>query len=188
MSGFDTLRPFGAEVSSWADAVAHSSQVRRVFSAFPAAVGVLCADVGGVPLGIVATSLAVGVSYDPPMALFAVRRESSTWPSLQRASRIGISILSEHQGMTCRQIASAHSADRFSGVGLVRTDSGGLFIDGAVTWMDCSIADSLRAGDHSIVTFLVHRVGHKTDARPLLFHNGGFPRIRFDDEAPEHHD
>lgn len=182
MSTVEVHTQFGDHVRSMAPAVANSMEVRAVFNGFPAAVAALCAVVDGEPQGMVATSLAVGVSYDPPMVMFSVRNASSTWPILQRASRIGISILAEDQSAACRQISSK-DADRFADLGTWATDDGALFIDGATTWMDCEISGDLLTGDHTVVTFLVNEVGHARETAPLLFHNGRFPRIRHEEIA-----
>lgn len=182
MSTVEAHPRFGDHVRSMAPAIADSAEVRTVFNGFPAAAAALCAVVDGEPQGMVATSLAVGVSYDPPMVMFSVRNASSTWPILRRASRIGISILAEDQSAACRQI-SAKDADRFADLGTWVNDAGALFIDGAVTWMDCEISGDLPAGDHTVVTFLVHEVGHARNAAPLLFHNGRFPRIHHQEIA-----
>ncbi|WP_244278137.1 flavin reductase family protein [Gordonia westfalica] len=147
------------------------------FSAFPAAVGALCAVVDGEPRGLVATSLAVGVSYAPPMVSFSVRNESTTWPILSRADRIGISVLTEDQGAVCRKLAG-QDGDRFSDVRTTVTPSGALFVDDASTWMECAIAGAAPVGDHTIVTFEVLSVGHERAASPLIFRNNGFLRLR----------
>lgn len=171
---------FGNDVRTMAPAIAHSSEVKAVFNGFPAAVGALCAEVDGVPHGMVATSLAVGVSYDPPMVMFSVRNDSSTWPTLRKAGRIGISVLAANQGDVCRQIA-AKDGNRFDGLDASISDQGSLFIGGAVTWMDCEIVGELPAGDHTVITFGVHEVSHCRQTPPLVFHNGRFPQL-------QHHD
>jgi flavin reductase (DIM6/NTAB) family NADH-FMN oxidoreductase RutF len=167
---------FGTDPAFLVPAIAHSDQVRAVFSRFPAGVVALCALVGGSPYGMIATSLAVGVSYDPPMALFSVRNKSVTWPVLKTARRVGASVLAEHQSTTCRQLA-AKGVDRFAGLRTRATAHGSLFVEGASSWMDCEVAGELLAGDHTVITFRVHHVGHGPET-PLLFHNGRFPRMR----------
>ncbi|MEU9092434.1 flavin reductase family protein [Streptomyces sp. NPDC048428] len=174
LAGLD--RRFGTDAAVLVPAVAHSDQVRAVFGGFPAAVVALCAVVDGAPYGMVATSLAVGVSYDPPMALFSARNDSSTWPVLKKAGRIGASVLAEHQGAACRQLA-AKDADRFAGLSTRVTGHGPLFVEGASSWMDCEVAGELAAGDHTVITFRIHQVGHGPET-PLLFHDGRFPRMR----------
>ncbi|MER5277165.1 flavin reductase family protein [Streptomyces sp. NPDC002809] len=174
LAGLD--RRFGTDAAVLAPAVAHSDQVRAVFGGFPAAVVALCAVVDGAPYGMVATSLAVGVSYDPPMALFSARNDSSTWPVLRKAGRIGASVLAEHQGAACRQLA-AKDADRFAGLSTRVTGHGPLFVEGASSWMDCEVVGELAAGDHTVITFRIHQVGQGPET-PLLFHDGRFPRMR----------
>lgn len=178
MTAVITHEQFGDDVTAMAPAIANSPQVRTAFSGFPAAVGALCAVVDDQPCGMVATSLMVGISYNPPMVLFSVRNDSSTWPILRRAERIGISVLAEHQGSACRQISSKQSADRFTDLEITVTEQGALFVCGAITWMDCEISSEFPAGDHRVIIFLVHEVGHSSTQPPLLFHNGRFPRMR----------
>lgn len=139
----------------------------------------LCAVVDGEPHGLVATSMTVGVSYDPPMVLFSVRNASSTWPTLRRAERIGISVLGESQGPLCRQIA-AKNGNRFDGLETMTTPEGAIFVAGAVSWMNCSIVSEVPAGDHAVVLMQVHEVGHAEQTAPLVFHRSRFPVLRHD--------
>jgi flavin reductase (DIM6/NTAB) family NADH-FMN oxidoreductase RutF len=172
----DETTGFGDGVDAMLPAEPGSAQVKATFNGFPAAVGALCATVDGEPEGMIATSMTVGVSYDPPMVLFSVLKDSNTWPRLRRAARIGISVLGEDQGPLCRQLAS--QGDRFAGVGTRVTDHESLFIEGAVSWLDCTIESEVDAGDHEVVIFRVHQVGHADDARPLVFHRSAFPVLR----------
>lgn len=169
---------FGRHERALVPAEANSMQVRAVFDGFPSAVAALCAVVDGVEHGLVATSMTVGVSYDPPMVLFSVRNESLTWPNLRHARRIGVSVMGEGQGAQCRQLASAKGVDRFAGLDAVVTSDDALFLVGSVTWMSCSIADVVPAGDHSVVLMRIHEVGHATDTEPLVFHRSGFRMLR----------
>ncbi|WP_244970727.1 flavin reductase family protein [Gordonia jinghuaiqii] len=168
---------FGDSASAMASVRSHSVEIMTAFSAFPAAVGALCAVVDGEPRGLAATSLAVGVSYAPPMVSFSVRNESTTWPILSRADRIGISVLTEDQGPVCRKLAG-QDGDRFAGLDTTVTPGGALFVNDASTWMECAIAGTAPAGDHTIVTFEVLSVGHERAASPLIFRNNGFLRLR----------
>ncbi|MFF7474484.1 flavin reductase [Streptomyces sp. NPDC008092] len=171
-------RRFGTDAAALAPAVAHSDQIRAVFGGFPAAVVALCAEVGGSRYGMIATSLTVGVSYDPPMALFSAHNDSSTWPVLKTAGRVGASVLAEHQSAACHQLA-AKGVDRFADLDIHTTPHGPLFIEGASSWMDCEITGELPAGDHTIITFRIHQIGHSPHT-PLIYHNGHFPRIQHD--------
>lgn len=165
-----------ARVRQFAPAAAHSQPVRDLFNNVPTAVTALCAVVGGVPRGLVATSLSVGVSFEPPMVAFSVLSSSRTWPRLRAARRIGVSVLSDTQATACRQIASK-TGDRFTGLDVATTCDGALFIGGAASWMDCSVADVTRAGDHELVLLQIHRVHSSADAEPLLLHRSDFRKL-----------
>jgi flavin reductase (DIM6/NTAB) family NADH-FMN oxidoreductase RutF len=159
-------------------ATAHSPLVRDLFNSVPTAVAALCAVVDGVQRGLIATSMSVGVSYDPPMIAFSVLSSSRTWPYLRTAHRIGVSVLSHEQAGVGRQIASK-SGDRFAGVDVATTADNALLLAGATSWMDCSIADVAVAGDHELVVLQIHRVHSSTDGEPLLFHRSDFRRLEY---------
>lgn len=178
-----TLEPqFGTGVHMLAPATPGSQQVRTVFGRYAAAVGALCAVVDGEPVGLVATSLAVGISYDPPMITFSCRKESATWPVLRRASRIGVSVLGHGQDQVCRQIAGP-AGGRFAGVELHETVDGAVFLRDAMSWMDCRISAEIEAGDHIIVVLELLEVGHDQSTAPLIFLSGRFHSVREDAPA-----
>lgn len=168
---------FGKGVHVLMPAIPGSHQMRTVFSRYPAAVGALCAVVDGKPVGLVATSMAMGVSYDPPMITFSCRRESATWPVLRGAPRIGVSVLGQGQAEACLQIAGP-AAMRFRGLGKYETDGGALFLKFAMTWLECRIVAEVEAGDHVLVVLEVLEVGHDRATTPLIFHDGAFSVLR----------
>ena len=47
----------------------------------------------------------------------------------------------------------------------------------ATTFIDCRVEQTHDAGDHRIVVGRGLRVGHHSEASPLLFHRGQFPRL-----------
>jgi flavin reductase (DIM6/NTAB) family NADH-FMN oxidoreductase RutF len=165
-------------VGRLAPATAHSQSVRDLFNSVPTAVAALCAAVDGIQRGLVATSLSVGVSYEPPMVAFSVLSASRTWPHLRRARRLGVSILSHEQAGVVGQLA-AKTGDRFAGIEVAGTADGAIFLAGATSWMDCSIADVAVAGDHELVVLEIHRVHSSADAEPLLFHRSDFRRLEY---------
>lgn len=165
-----------ARVRQFSPTTAHSQAARDLFNNVPTAVTALCAVVEGVPRGLVATSLSVGVSFEPPMVAFSVLSSSRTWPHLRAARRIGVSVLSDEQEEACHQIASK-TRDRFAGLDVATTGERALFIGGATSWMDCSIADVTVAGDHELVLLQIHRVQCFTNAEPLLVHRSHFRRL-----------
>lgn len=151
--------------------------LRRAFGRFPSGVAALCAVVDGQPQGIVASSFTVGVSLEPPLVMFAVQNSSRTWPLLAGAQRIGVSVLGSGHEQVCRQIAS-RNGDRFAGLDVHTDSSGALFLDRAALWLECSVENTVPAGDHQVVLLRVHRYStHGEFHEPLVFHGSGFRNL-----------
>ncbi|WP_245559151.1 flavin reductase family protein [Microbacterium indicum] len=157
------LEPVGADLDS----------VRAMMGRYPSGVAALCANVDGEPVGMVASSFTVGVSYDPPLVMFSVQRSSSTWPRLIRSPRIGISVLGDGQADACMRLAS-RSGDRFAGLDVAESFDGSIFLNGSPMWFDCSVESTTPAGDHEIVLLRVHAMAEAADSSPLVYHGRRF--------------
>jgi flavin reductase (DIM6/NTAB) family NADH-FMN oxidoreductase RutF len=92
---------------------------------------------------------------------------------LREAPHLGVSILSADQELAGRQLA-ARSADRFAGLDWRATRDGAVLLAGASAWLECSIDQLVRAGDHDIVVLRVHDLDADRDLLPLVFHRSRF--------------
>lgn len=146
-----------------------------MFGAFPSGVTSLGALVDGVPVGMAASSF-TSVSLDPALVSVCIAHTSTTWPVLQRAPRLGVSVLGAEQEAIARRMAS-RDLDRFDGVAWSARDSGAIVIDGASAWLDCTIEDRFRAGDHDIVLLGVVELDSDPAVTPLVFHASAFRRL-----------
>jgi flavin reductase (DIM6/NTAB) family NADH-FMN oxidoreductase RutF len=151
------------------------SRLRQVFSAYPTGVTAIAACVDGTPTGLVASSF-TSVSLDPPLVSVCIGSESTTWPRLSTAGRIGISVLGEHHE-ALSDAMSRKGADRFAGVGWRTCPSGAVLLTDAVAWLDCSIDAEHAAGDHRIVVLAVHDLDAYQGAAPLVFHGSRYRRL-----------
>lgn len=156
---------------------ADSQQLRETFSHFPSGVAALAAEIDGKQQVLVASSFTVGVSMDPPLVMFAVQKTSSTWPTLNQAPRIGISILGGDHANLCRQLASKDKGNRFTGVDTHVTEDGAVLIEGSSIWLECSIYGQHEAGDHQVILFEVHGLYTDKATEPLVFHGSRFRRL-----------
>jgi flavin reductase (DIM6/NTAB) family NADH-FMN oxidoreductase RutF len=152
------------------------AEVRSAFGRFPSGIAALCAEIDGVPVGLVATSFSVGVSYDPPLVLFSVQNSSTTWPVLRTATRVGVSILGSEHAAICSQLAS-RKGDRFAGIELTTSDDGALFIHDSALWLDCEIVSETPAGDHKIVLLEVKSLRVADGTEPLIYHSAAFRNL-----------
>ena len=78
--------------------------LRTAFGVFPSGVVAVAAEVDGELLGLAASSF-TSVSLDPPLVSFSVANASKTWPALRRSAHLGVTILADHHGEVCRQLA-----------------------------------------------------------------------------------
>ena len=157
------------------DQVPRTTELRRVFGAFPTGVTAIAALVDGRPVGIAASSF-TSVSLDPPLVSVCVAHTSSTWPALRGSARLGVSVLGAHQEQACRQLAG-RGGDRFASLDWHSTPDGAVLVEDASAWLDCSVEQLIRAGDHDIVLLRVHESDADPAVPPLVFHASGFRRL-----------
>jgi flavin reductase (DIM6/NTAB) family NADH-FMN oxidoreductase RutF len=150
-------------------------RLRHVFGAFPSGVAAVAAVVDGIPTGIAASSF-TSVSLDPPLVSLCIAHTSRTWPVLRAAPRLGVSILSASQERAVRQLAG-RTGDRFADLGWRVTGDGAVLLDEAGGWLETSIDQQVRAGDHDIVLLRVHDLDADHDISPLVFHASRFRRL-----------
>lgn len=148
------------------------ADLRSIFGTFPTGVVAVAGIVDGERVGVAASSF-TSVSLDPPLVSVAFDKGSSTWPALQRAERVGISVLAENQSELCRQLARKN-VDRFENTETSTTENGAVFIHGAVSWLEVELHTELDGGDHSIALLTVHSMKSFDDSTPLVFHGSKF--------------
>ncbi|MEU5539327.1 flavin reductase family protein [Streptomyces sp. NPDC020362] len=149
-----------------------TTSLRAVYGAFPTGVTAVAALIDGTPVGLVASSFTT-VSLAPPLVSVCMAHTSSTWPVLRRAESLGISVLSSEHRSICRRLAGP-SDERFTGVAWRTTPDGAVLLDGAGAWLECSVDNEVRAGDHDIVVLRVHDLHADEAVDPLVFHSGTF--------------
>ncbi|MCM3886976.1 flavin reductase family protein [Frankia sp. R82] len=155
--------------------VIDSARLRYVFGSFPSGVAVVAAVVEGRPVGLLVSSF-TSVSLEPPLVSVCVAHSSNTWPLLRTAPRLGVSILSAEQERAGRQLAG-RGADRFADLDWRTTDDGAVLLDDAGGWLETSVSQQVRAGDHDIIVLQVHDLDADHDVSPLVFHASRFRRL-----------
>lgn len=148
------------------------ADLRRTFAHFPSGVVAVCARIGGTPYGLVASTF-VPVSLDPPLVSICIQYSSETWPKLETASRLGLSLLSSEQEPAARGLSSRRG-DRFRNVELRAGHGNAAFVAGATAWLETSVYEQVPAGDHAVVLLRVHRVSASAESEPLVFHRSDF--------------
>ena len=155
------------------------ARLREAFGAFPSGVVAVAAEVDGKLTGLAASSF-TSVSLEPPLVSFSVANTSKTWPDLRRAAHLGLTVLADHHGEVCRQLAGPVE-HRFDDVTVTSTADGAVTLDEGLARFDCTIYREVEAGDHTIVLLRLHAVETLADggdtSMPLVFHRSGFGRL-----------
>lgn len=155
--------------------VTDGARLRHAFGHFPSGVVAVCAEVGGVPVGLAASSF-TSVSLDPPLVSVCMQHSSTTWPVLRAQPRLGISVLAEGQDGVCTRLASK-TGDRFAGTARIASEHGAVFVDGASLLLDCAIHAEIPAGDHDVILLRVLGLHAEPTSSPLVFHGSTFRRL-----------
>jgi flavin reductase (DIM6/NTAB) family NADH-FMN oxidoreductase RutF len=162
-------------------------RLRQAFGVFPSGVVAVAAEVDGELVGLAASSFTT-VSLDPPLVSFSVANTSKTWPDLRRAEHVGVTVLAEHHGELCRQLAGP-VAHRFDEVDVRVNDDGAVLLEEGLVRFDCSLYREVEAGDHVLVLLRLHGVEHDADERlpgaPLVFHRSSFGRLSRSRATPD---
>jgi flavin reductase (DIM6/NTAB) family NADH-FMN oxidoreductase RutF len=148
--------------------LADTLALREVFGAFPTGVTAVAAEVNGTPTGLAANSF-TSVSLSPPMVSLCVAHTSTTWPTLRTAPMLGVSVLGAHHEIAARQLAGPN-AHRFANLPWRRTPRGAVVLEGVSAWLETSVAQQVRAGDHDIIVLQVHDLAVDPAVAPLVFH------------------
>ncbi|GAB2980573.1 flavin reductase family protein [Nocardioides montaniterrae] len=150
-------------------------RLREAFGVFPTGVVAVAAEVDGQLIGLAASSF-TSVSLDPPLVSINLASASKTWPDLRRAEHLGLTVLADHHGPLCRQLAG-DVAHRFDGVDVTVTDRGAVLVDDGIALFDTTVYREVDAGDHVLVLLELHAVAHTNEEQPLVFHRSAFGRL-----------
>lgn len=120
------------------------------------------------------------LSLDPPLVLWALDRNATSWPAFRHCSRFAVNVLASGQHHLSRQF-STPADDKFVGVELTDGPGGVPLLDGVLAHFICRPVQQLDAGDHTLMIGEVERY-ETFGGEPLVFHSG---RYRIATRHPE---
>ena len=133
------------------------------------ATGIAIATVSGAdqtPYGLTVNSF-TSVSAVPPLVLICVDYRSTVLTHFRASSWYCVNVLAEDQ----RELSvrfSQRIPDRFEGLGWRVGASGAPVLDGCLASMECSVVQTVEAGDHAILIAEVI-YGQCREGAPLLY-------------------
>jgi 3-hydroxy-9,10-secoandrosta-1,3,5(10)-triene-9,17-dione monooxygenase reductase component len=151
--------------------------LRQVFGQFCTGVTAVCvAGPDGRRYGITVNSFS-SLSLDPPLALFAVVRESETLRAIQAAGAFSINILAENQQDISNALAKKGGPEKMDAVPTHPGVTGAPIIEGSIGYMDCVLHAVHEGGDHLIVVGEIKQAQVGEALPPLLYFRSGYKTL-----------
>lgn len=154
---------------------AFTRDFRSTLGNFPTGVTVITGMADDGPTGMSVSSFC-SLSLKPAQVLFCPARGSTTWSRIEASGAFCANVLSASQsGLSSHFAGSAD--DRFAGVPWRPGVTGAPILSGSLAWIECTIADVIDGGDHSIVIGQVAELSHDPGGSPLVYFRGGYHDI-----------
>jgi flavin reductase (DIM6/NTAB) family NADH-FMN oxidoreductase RutF len=150
------------------------AEFKQALSHFASGVTVVTTEHGGRRYGMTVASFA-SLSLHPPLVLVCIEKAVKTHDAIAASGKFGVSILTKSQAEVSNRFASK-SDDKFSGLDVVTGSSGVPLIAGALTTLECSVAQQLPGGDHSIFVGEVVATS-PCEGEPLVYYRSGYRDI-----------
>ncbi len=157
-----------------------SREFRDAVGAFATGINVITTRGADVRYGMTANAFS-SVSLDPPLVLVCIGTTSEGSQAISGNGVFAVNVLSADQEPLSRFFSSKErprGRDAFRGVAHHEAITGSPLLDGAAARMDCRLAHTHEAGDHLIFIGEVVALEVQTDAKPLVFHGGGYALLR----------
>ena len=142
---------------------------RSVLRRFPTGVTIVTTMLDGKPKGFTANAFA-SVSLEPPMVLICVNRQARSHPIIAAAGLFCVNVLALEQAELARRFAQKTVPDPFSEIVYHADRTGSPVLDGALAYLDCTLAEEHSVGTHTIFVGEVLATGTR-DGAPLGYFN-----------------
>jgi flavin reductase (DIM6/NTAB) family NADH-FMN oxidoreductase RutF len=149
---------------------------RAAMASFAAGVTIVTTlDASGRPHALTATAFS-SVSLTPPLCLVCIDKRARTYRPLMTSGCFGVNILNADQQSLSTHFASSVT-NKFE---LVPWRAGEItgcpMIEGALAWVECSVAEIYSGGDHDIFLGRVASV-RVHDGSPLVYWRGSYSSL-----------
>lgn len=121
--------------------------------------------------GLTANSFS-SLSLDPPLILWSLRLNATTFPIFSTAESFAVNILAEDQVGVSQRFAKS-GPDRFEGVPITVGNDGVPLIDGCVGQLECRREATYPGGDHVVFIGRVLRI-RSSGRQPLALRSGKY--------------
>jgi flavin reductase (DIM6/NTAB) family NADH-FMN oxidoreductase RutF len=150
--------------------MASGDELRSAMRRFPSGIAVLTVPV---PYGVTIGSL-TSLSLEPALVGVSIGHEAQAHELLRDAGGFALSVLSGEQADLAQHFArSVPPIAQWKGIA-VREGARGPLLEGAVSWIECSLYSEHDTGDHTYFVGAVERVELGPDAPGLVYRDGRY--------------
>ena len=163
------------------ESAAFQDLFRDIMSNFAASVTVVTSFSGERHHGLTVSAF-TSVSLDPPLILICIDHSSHSTGALRVAGGFTVNMLREGTAEMALKFASKHP-DKFAGLAAVAPEHEGAGLrlpEQSYACLECRTLEMVEAGDHTIFIGHVENAIRYDPARPLLYWQRDFRRIRSD--------
>ncbi len=151
---------------------------KEVMRHYAQGVTVVTARHGERLIGITVSSF-TSISMNPPLAMIAIAKASSSHEPLVNAEHFAVNVLSSDQAWVSERFAGrvAGVRDKFENIPYRLGSTGSPLILGAVAWLECKRWRVYEGGDHSIIIGEVIEARLTRRTQPLVYYNRSYTTV-----------
>jgi flavin reductase (DIM6/NTAB) family NADH-FMN oxidoreductase RutF len=149
-------------------------ELQALMRRLPQGVAVLTVDAAGERLGLTVDSL-VSLSLEPPLVGVSISRQAAMHELLRAAGGFALSVLAGGQEDVAQHFArGVPPIAHWHGIATRAGASDAPLIEGALGWMECSLAGGHVVGDHTLFIGEVLSVEAGVAGPPLVHVESGY--------------
>ncbi len=150
-----------------------SEEFRHALGRFASGVTVVTvADERGEATGLTVSAFS-SVSLNPPLVLVCIDNRSTSIPVIESVGSFAVNVLTKDQAHLSNRFAS-RDVNKFDGVAWSKGSLGMPLLSGALAQLECTLAKTVDAGDHTLFIGQVEATNVEDSEQPLLYFNGNY--------------
>jgi 3-hydroxy-9,10-secoandrosta-1,3,5(10)-triene-9,17-dione monooxygenase reductase component len=126
------------------------AHLKDAMSRFVTGVAVVTTRFEGVDYGMTCNSFNT-VSLDPALVMWSIRKTSSSYAAFTQSAGYVVNLLAAHQTDVAMGFTQGSHAARFAPLIEQRAPSGIRTVAETAAWFDCTLFQTVSAGDHDIL-------------------------------------
>lgn len=131
----------------------------------------------GSPSGLTATAVC-SVSLAPPLVLACLDVDTSTHEAVETSGIFALNLLTDGDADLARRFGGK-GGEKFEGLAVSVAETGAPLLGGGLGFCDCSVVETVPAGDHTIFVGRVEAAEPRGPAGrgPLLYYRGAYAAL-----------